>query len=284
VATRGGGEIEKAQVSETMSLYRPKGDGLSTDFIYREVFEDNCYLQHGVEISEGDLVIDVGANVGLASLYFADRVGATGAVISFEPTEVVFQCLEENVRARGLKHVYPQKLAIGSQSGEAEITIYQRGTSGWSTLYPDSSQIIADVAVFARNEGNVVFPGARFVPRVVKSALGKLSAFYLTRGAKTAPCKIETLSKGIRFAHSPLLDSGRQIALLKVDVERGEYQVLLGIEQEDWARIKQVVAEVHAGSLEAFVATLQGQSFGFIHTEQSKELDGSDLFNVFAIR
>ena len=279
------GEIERVQVSPSMSLYRPKGDGLSTDFIYREVYEgENCYLRHGIEIRDGDLVVDVGANVGIASLYFAERVGASGAVISFEPTELVFRSLEENVRARGLKHVvYPQNLAIGSQAGEGEITVY-RAASGWNTLRPNSQSVIHDVGAFASNGGNVLFPGARFIPRAVKAALGKLSAFYLTRGAKTMPCKVETLSRAIHFANSPLLDRKRDIALLKIDVERAECQVLFGIEEEDWARIKQVVAEVHAESLRTFVATLQSQSFQFVHTEQSKELEGSDLYNVFAIR
>ncbi|CAN0151235.1 unnamed protein product, partial [Ectocarpus sp. 13 AM-2016] len=36
-----------------------------------------------------------------------------------------------------------------------------------------------------------------------------------------------------------------KIDLLKIDVEGAELDVLLGIEQQDWPKIKQVVAEVH---------------------------------------
>ena len=53
-------------------------DGLSvfslnadeTRFVHREVFGDRCYLQHGIELNDGDCVFDVGANIGLSSLFF----------------------------------------------------------------------------------------------------------------------------------------------------------------------------------------------------------------------
>jgi hypothetical protein len=37
----------------------------------------------------------------------------------------------------------------------------------------------------------------------------------------------------------------RRVDLLKIDVERAELEVLNGIEQSDWSKIKQVVMEVH---------------------------------------
>ncbi len=33
-------------------------------FLYREIFQDHCYLQHGITVQEGDVVVDVGANIG----------------------------------------------------------------------------------------------------------------------------------------------------------------------------------------------------------------------------
>lgn len=37
-------------------------------FIYREVVEQQCYLQEGIQISDGDVVMDIGANVGQYTL------------------------------------------------------------------------------------------------------------------------------------------------------------------------------------------------------------------------
>ena len=39
--------------------------------------------------------------------------------------------------------------------------------------------------------------------------------------------------------------AGEKIDLLKIDVEKGELEVLNGIEDADWPRIHQIVMEVH---------------------------------------
>jgi len=33
-------------------------------FIYNEIFRDGCYMKHGIQIKDGDTVVDIGANVG----------------------------------------------------------------------------------------------------------------------------------------------------------------------------------------------------------------------------
>ena len=37
-------------------------------FIYREVVDQQCYLQEGIQINDGDVVMDIGANVGQYTL------------------------------------------------------------------------------------------------------------------------------------------------------------------------------------------------------------------------
>lgn len=36
-------------------------------FIYKEIFEERCYIQHGIEVRDGGICVDVGANVGRCS-------------------------------------------------------------------------------------------------------------------------------------------------------------------------------------------------------------------------
>ena len=33
-------------------------------FIYEEIFEERCYIQHGILVRDGDICVDVGANIG----------------------------------------------------------------------------------------------------------------------------------------------------------------------------------------------------------------------------
>lgn len=38
------------------------------EFLYREIFEEQSYLQHGITVQDGDVVVDVGANIGACPL------------------------------------------------------------------------------------------------------------------------------------------------------------------------------------------------------------------------
>ena len=44
-------------------------------FLYHEIYEQQSYLQHGIHLQPGDTVLDVGANVGLFSLFASAAVG-----------------------------------------------------------------------------------------------------------------------------------------------------------------------------------------------------------------
>ena len=44
-------------------------------FLYKEIFKEGAYTQHGVNICCGDTVIDVGANLGLFSIWASRLVG-----------------------------------------------------------------------------------------------------------------------------------------------------------------------------------------------------------------
>jgi hypothetical protein len=76
------------------------------------------------------------------------------------------------------------------------------------------------------------------------------------------------------------------IDLLKIDVEKAELDVLLGIEDEDWGKIRQVIVELHdlEGRLKTITALLKQKGLTEITVEQPRTLVGSNIFNVFAAR
>lgn len=83
-------------------------------------FDDNgCdYERHGCYIREGDVVLDLGANIGL----FAHRAETRGAskVICFEPVTPTFNCLSKN---KGPKtSIY--KNAVGGKQGFTTFNIH----------------------------------------------------------------------------------------------------------------------------------------------------------------
>lgn len=65
----------------------------------------------------GDVVLDVGANIGSHTLGFADAVGPTGTVHAFEPQRIVFQTLCANVALNSLTQVVTRQAAVGERAG-----------------------------------------------------------------------------------------------------------------------------------------------------------------------
>ena len=74
-------------------------------------------------LKPGDLMIDVGANVGLYSLLAAAQVGE-GRVIALEPHPLAADRLRENVALNGLRNVDVQAVAVGATPGFARLTAH----------------------------------------------------------------------------------------------------------------------------------------------------------------
>ena len=77
------------------------------------------------------------------------------------------------------------------------------------------------------------------------------------------------------------------VDLLKIDVERAELDVLMGIQTEDWDNILQVVLEVHAigGRLQTVTSLLRNiGKFDSIVIEQDEQLKGSTLFTLYCTK
>jgi len=70
----------------------------------------------------GDVVLDVGANVGLTTLVASRAVGERGKVYAFEPHPAVFAYLEDNLALNGAGNVVAENVALGDREGTARIS------------------------------------------------------------------------------------------------------------------------------------------------------------------
>ena len=77
------------------------------------------------------------------------------------------------------------------------------------------------------------------------------------------------------------------VAMVKIDVERAEMDVLAGVTSETWPKIRQLVTEVHDsnGRLQKATSLLSNQA-GFDHVvvDQTSLLKGSSLYTVYCRR
>ena len=92
-------------------------------FLYDEIFADECYAKHGLEIRPGATVIDVGGNIGMFALYAAEKAGAEGRVFALEPIPRTFAALRENViRNVGFSSGRNLDATVDARGGEKEAT------------------------------------------------------------------------------------------------------------------------------------------------------------------
>lgn len=245
-----------------------------TDYVYQEIFEDLSYLRHDISLADGDTVIDIGANIGLFSLFVMSRCKAP-AIYAFEPSPRVFDLLQANCAAYGDPgRVHPFNCGVSDKKGSAQFTFYEH-SSVFSSFHPDEREDRAAVEAVVRNVMEQELAGAS---EVRDSDVQELTSDRLR--AETIDCPLTSVSDIIR-------ENGlRKINLLKIDAEKSELEVLRGIEEEHWPLVEQIVMEVHdrtRAAVQSIEEQLTGRGFRCAVVEE-KLLEDSGLFNIYATR
>lgn len=66
--------------------------------IFWGVYEQSTVRAFGKLVKYGDIIIDIGANIGAHTLHLANIIGDSGKVYAFEPTQFAFSKLEKNIQ------------------------------------------------------------------------------------------------------------------------------------------------------------------------------------------
>lgn len=98
---------------------------------YFEVGEQNFVRRF---LKPDDIFVDVGSNIGLFSLIAADKVGANGKVVAFEPTQEVFMRLRENVDMNSFNNVELNEMALSDKEEVLTIKVACEGFDAWSSF------------------------------------------------------------------------------------------------------------------------------------------------------
>jgi FkbM family methyltransferase len=95
-------------------------------------------------VRPGQVVLDIGANIGYFSLLFAKWVGAAGAVHAFEPFPETVLRLKRNLELNACLNsiVRIHELAISDAVGSLSMAVPDQGNSGCNYLRTDGSRTI----------------------------------------------------------------------------------------------------------------------------------------------
>lgn len=252
--------MRQLSLSDDLTVFSLNAD--ETRFVHREVFGAKCCLQHGIELHDGDYVFDVGANIGLSSLFF-HRECSRVRIYAFEPSPIAFECLKANVELHQVDaRVF--ECGLSREPGTAEFTFYPANTvrSGFH-VNPEIDR--GTTKTYMVNSG-------------ISARNADLYVNFLFKKT-TFPCALRTLSEIIDEEHVTRID------LLKIDAERSERDVLAGIRAEHWNLIRQIALEVQdeADGLEEVLRLLAAHGFE-VATEQDPLLKGTAVFSVFAVK
>ncbi len=75
----------------------------------------------GTLVGPGATIVDVGANIGSHTVYFARLVGPEGRVIAFEPQSFAHGLLVANLATNGFFNTRCERAAVGKEPGKARI-------------------------------------------------------------------------------------------------------------------------------------------------------------------
>ena len=194
---------------------------------------------------KGLTVYDVGANLGLMTLFFARKVGREGHVVSFEPHPKAFEPLRRNVQVNAFKNVTLINKAVGCETTTMEL-IVPSGSLLVSTFVTDHAES------WLRRTGDTLVERA-LVP-------------------------VDTIDNVVASGSLPVPD------LIKIDVEGYELQVLGGSVKTIEAHRPAFFIELHGHTVSDgkslvtnVVQFLLNYSYNIYHVEYQKDVEAGEV-------
>lgn len=171
--------------------------------IRREIWVDEIYKS--VLLSNNPIMVDVGAHVGIATLYFKKNY-PKAKILSFEPNPYLFELLKENVNANGLSDIKLYNYALAVKPGLRDF-------------YIDSSE-------------NKWYSTGNFEPKA------------WNKRQDTQKIQVQTQNLEYIFMEVKNWSQRDQIDLLKLDIEGAESSILKN-NAELLSRIRSIIIEYH---------------------------------------
>lgn len=96
-------------------------NGVERALYYYGTYERGTLDIIGKILKQGDVFVDVGANIGLMSIYAGLKVGEKGSVYAFEPNPNTKSLLLENIHLNKIKNIKVEGLALSNEIKDSKI-------------------------------------------------------------------------------------------------------------------------------------------------------------------
>lgn len=93
----------------------------------------DCYGFEAVTVEPGDIILDIGAHVGVFSIYAAKK-WPEARILAYEPSATNYQRLIRNLELADVKNVEPFNLAVTADGRDVNLTLARNNTGGTSAF------------------------------------------------------------------------------------------------------------------------------------------------------
>lgn len=268
--------IPETQLPNGMKIFCLREEEVTP--LYEQVQE---YIKYGIKLQEGDIVFDVGANIGLFTLWAYQECQKNVNIYAFEPIPDIFNVLQANAQHFDSEKIKVFPCGLSQESKSTEFAYHPNATY-LSNAYPeDLPELQNQMKQFTVRNAKYLPKSSRWLrwlPSFVRSLLIQ-NNLEKSFEIKLITCEVKTISEIIEE------NQIEQIDLLKIDVEKSELDVLLGIKSQDWQKIEQVVVEVHDldRRLEKIKTLFKEHGFSEIKVEQEPIFKDSNIFSLYAL-
>lgn len=290
------------------------------DLLHHEMYVDRVHLSNGVALRDGDVVLDVGGNTGSFAVFLARESGLELDVHSFEPVPDVADALELNAAMLCEEEeeeeeantppcrVHVNRFGLSDRDETVEFE-FSRAMSVGSSRYPITElgdkygdktmslgAAVAELNTFFRRVGLGLRPLSDFAVRHADSGAlparlaGTVAGVACMVGVEIArraynkrvTCRLRRAGDVLAEVLGRTTPAGREVGLLKIDVEGAEMDVMRGLTDNDVRRCRQVVIEVHgAQPLADLRERLERLGFSVVTSDVFSSMG---IFALYAIR
>ena len=193
-----------------------KDKGISTDLILDGVRESISVKIMKEELEKGDIVVDIGANIGYYALIEAKIIGSKGMVYAIEPSPRNFERLQRNVKLNDCSNMALYQTAIGDRRGIEHLNISLHSNLNSVTINKNKKTI-------DRMEVNIItldeFLKGKQYPNLIRMDLEGYE-YNVIKGMKNTLKDKKSLKLFIEF-HPHLIDRKKTLFVLKTLKDNG---------------------------------------------------------------
>jgi len=194
--------------------------GEALNFLVHQIFSRRVYDPGHLAIGGNDVVVDIGANYGVFTVFAASQTHNT--VYAYEPSPTNFAFLERNIRLNGLNNIVAYQAAVSTTIGSTQLFFDPAN---------DQGHLLSDFLLPDKLENSRTSTPHQFAQFVPDSS----------RVEKYVAVEVPTTTlQEVMDRHNI-----EQIDFLKMDCEGAEGAILYTTPREYLQRVRKIAMEFH---------------------------------------